>query len=217
MKIPNRSLVVLMSIFIMSSCTMKGAYEPDPMGPPTKRELGSFSKAIRWYVDTTHSSLLFRTGHTAVHDVIGWVQSYRIDLTAQRFDFSDMKVNGVFRMNTITMPNQDMAANVMSDNFINADSFPIAEYHSRKVKYQGISQLLIDGDLTLKGVTRPVPLEVKFNGYANLGHTLPGFTVFGKFSRFAFGISQRDTLRPSNVPMVDDTIYITGNFRLYHE
>ncbi|MDX1479853.1 MAG: YceI family protein [Saprospiraceae bacterium] len=206
-----------MLIVLFVACQRTPRFEPDPVGPPLERELGSFSKPVQWYVDTTHSSLLFRTRHTAVHDVVGWVQSYRIAVTAQRYDFSDAQIDGRFDMRTLTMPNPEMADNVMSINFVHSDSFPQAWYRSRKIKYTGINTFEVEGDLTLKGRTHPVKLNAQFNGFANLGHTLPGFTIEGRFSRFDFGISQRDTLKPGAAPMVDDTIYITGNFRLYHE
>lgn len=199
------------------TCNRADPFAPDPLGKPVERETGSFNNPIQWFVDTTHSSLLFRTGHTIVHDVVGWVQSYRIEIRAQRYDFSDAVIHGRFNMTTLVMPNPDMATNVMSGHFLSAAEYPVATYTSREIRYTGSNTFKVLGDLTLKGTTMAVPLDVRFNGYANLGHALPGFTVHGKFSRFDFGISQRDTLKPSNIPMVNDTIHITGNFRLYHE
>lgn len=182
----------------------------------TDRVHESFPFSINWEVDSTHSSVLFSTKHTEVHEVIGWLLSYKININSSRHDFSDGKISAVFNMASIQMPNMEMADNVMSPLFMDAQKFPTASYISHQIDYYDFNKFKIHGDLTLKGVTKRVDLDARFNGYANWDlHGLPGFTVTGKFSRFDFDMENRDTLIPSGVPLVDDTIHITGNFRLY--
>jgi polyisoprenoid-binding protein YceI len=180
------------------------------------RDEGQYSRQIDWKVDTTHSSVLFRTKHTSNHDVIGWVSSYEIQVTAQKHDFSDAQISGTFNMNSIVMPNPEMAKNVMSPLFINSDSFPQAKFESEKIEYFKSDMFKIRGIFSMMGKTKPLELDAKFNGFAhpdNFG--LPGFKVTGKFSRFDYGVDSRDSLEFNNEPIIDDTIRIEGNFRLY--
>jgi len=93
-----------------------------------------------------------------------------------------------------------------SSNFFDSDNFPEIRFVSTYIKVTGETTGLITGDLTLKGVTKPVTLETTFNGagksFGNPGQTL-GFSATGRFLRsdygmghlVAFGIGDEITLR----------------------
>lgn len=93
-----------------------------------------------------------------------------------------------------------------SGNYFDADKFPEIRFVSTDIKLTGAATGLIIGDLTLKGVTKPVTLDVVFNGagksFGNPGKTL-GFSATTKFFRsdynmghlVSFGIGDEVTLR----------------------
>lgn len=183
--------------------------------PKVEREKGSFSRTIHWYADTTHSSIQFKTRHTAVHDVIGWIGQYEIEMVSSKYDFSDAKIEAKADMRTIQMPNPGMAANLQLQEHFNTSSYPYALFSSRSVHYDRLG-LIVDGDMTIKGITKPMKMRGSFNGFAKPQlHGLPGFTIDGKFSRFDYNIGSLDTLEGSTVPLIDDTIRFTANLRFY--
>ena len=200
---------------LILSCINQNEREQSEPSITYQREKGGFTRTIDWIADTTHSSIQFKTRHTAVHDVIGWIDQYEIKMTSSKYDFSDASIEAQANMRTIKMPNPGMAANLQNEKHFNTDSYPFA-FFSSSVVYYDKTGLIIDGKMTIKGITRQMKMKGSFNGFAKpLLHGLPGFTIEGKFSRFDFNIGALDTLEGSTVPLIDDTIRFAANLRFY--
>lgn len=83
-----------------------------------------------------------------------------------------------------------LTAHLRSADFFDADTFPTARFRSTQVEDLGGGKLKIAGELTLRGVTRPVVLDAKLNkaGTGRNGQPQVGFDATGSLLRSAFGI-----------------------------
>lgn len=216
-------LIVILSI---CSCINKSKSPKGPAGgvvlstkpqqKSTKDREHYYSRMLTWYADTTHSSIQFRTRHSSVYDVIGWISSFEIKLKGERKDFTDVTVESWADIRTVVMPNMGMAGNVQG--IFNTNEHPKVYFKSRKIKHIKGNQFTLEGDMTIKGKSFPIDLDVTFNGFGRpLTFALPGFTVKGKINVYDYGLKVPPDFEHSEpgVQLLGDTIYFTSNLRFY--
>jgi polyisoprenoid-binding protein YceI len=100
-------------------------------------------------------------------------------------------------------PTRDKHLN--SPDFFDTAKFPQIAFTSTKVVATGKDTYAVTGDLTMRGVTKPVVLTVSANGFANDGHggQKAGFDVAGKVNRKDFGVSW-NSIVDGNAMLSDD-------------
>jgi polyisoprenoid-binding protein YceI len=88
-----------------------------------------------------------------------------------------------------------------SADFLDADNHPSLSYRSTKITPAGKDRWIVDGELTVRGVTRPVPLDVTFEGGAKdpWGGSRIGFTAQAELDREAFGLTWNQALETGGV------------------
>lgn len=146
-------------------------------------------------LDKPHSSLTFRVNHLGFSKFTGRFTTYDAKLQFDPADPATARVDVTIDPTSITTDNapdgflQELAT---GDGWLNADEFPEMKFVSKSVDVRG-DTLQVKGELTMRGVTRPLVLEAKYNGgYASHpfeSQARIGFSARGTFSRSAFGIS----------------------------
>jgi len=146
-------------------------------------------------IDKAHTSLIFRVNHMGFSTFTG--RFTRLDakldtdpskLTASKLDVSIDPTS----IETDNAPDGFLAM-LSGKDWLDAQDYPLMTYRSTKVEQLDAKTVLINGELTLHGVTKPVVLEAKYNGgYA--GHPMDphariGFSATGKFKRSEFGVT----------------------------
>ncbi|GAB4575728.1 MAG: YceI family protein [Rhodothalassiaceae bacterium] len=99
---------------------------------------------------------------------------------------------------------EKLDAHLMSPDFFDADTFPTAHFKSTAIEIVGEGRAKVTGDLTIKGVTKPVTLDVtlnKLDKHPMTGRKAAGFNASTVIKRSDFGIS-------GYVPMVSDEVTI---------
>jgi polyisoprenoid-binding protein YceI len=88
-----------------------------------------------------------------------------------------------------------------SDDFFAVESHPTMTYVSRSVRAEGKGRYVVDGDLTIKGVSQPVPLELTFEGGATdpWGGVRIGFSAKAELDREAYGLTWNQALETGGV------------------
>jgi len=106
--------------------------------------------------------------------------------------------------------NERRDQHLKSAEFFNAEKYPQITFRSKKVTVKGKNRLLITGDLTMHGVTRPVTLNATYNGQVKdpWGNIRAAFTATTTISRKSFGISWNKTLDQGGV-MIGDTVAVS--------
>ncbi len=159
-----------------------------------KIDTGATSLAPGDFVlDTTHAALLFRINHLGFADYAGRFDRFEVSLSGDAASPAQAKVEAIIDMTSLNIANPDFAAELMGPGWFDADAHPQAIFRSRSIELTGETSAIIAGDLTLKGVTRPVTLSARLNGsaYDPLRRAdIIGFSATSEISRAAFGIDR---------------------------
>jgi polyisoprenoid-binding protein YceI len=149
-------------------------------------------------LDPSHASLIFRVDHLGFSNYTARFK--RFDAQLQKFDPNDLtaaslEVSVDPRSIETDFPDPgtlDFNAMLQSEQWLNAAQFPEIKYRSTSIALTGSNALRVNGDLTFRGVTKPVVLDAEFNGgYA--GHPMDpnariGFSARGTLQRSQFGM-----------------------------
>jgi polyisoprenoid-binding protein YceI len=121
----------------------------------------------------------------------------------------DSSARATVDMTSIDTNNPTRDDDLRSSNFFEVDQHPQMTYQSTGVRMEG-EDFLLDGDLTVHGVTRQVPLRVEVNGFGAdpYGNQRSGYTATGTVNRSDFGLTFNVPLDGGGV-MIGDRIDIT--------
>ncbi|SEW07767.1 Polyisoprenoid-binding protein YceI [Chitinophaga sp. YR573] len=144
-----------------------------------------------WKIDSTHSDVEFKIKHLMITNVTGYFGKYDATVEAAGDDFTDAKITFEADVASITTKNADRDQHLQAEDFFHAAQYPKITFVSTSVKKVDNETLKINGDLTMRGVTKPVALDVEYSGIVKdpYGQTKAGFEVKGKINRKEFGVS----------------------------
>ncbi len=143
-----------------------------------------------WKIDPTHSEVIFKVKHLVVSTVAGHFNTFDASIESEKEDFSDAKITFEADVNSVNTKNEQRDGHLKSPDFFDAAKHPKISFVSTSVKKVSDFELEVAGDLTLRGVTKEVTLEVIYNGtVAGFGGTqVAGFEINGRLNRFDFGL-----------------------------
>jgi polyisoprenoid-binding protein YceI len=148
--------------------------------------------AQTWSVDKAHSRLGFNVTHLTVAELGGTFNSIDAKITSSKPDFTDAVIELSADINSINTDNEQRDGHLKSPDFFDAAKFPTFTFKSTSFKKVSDKKYKLSGDLTLHGVTKPVVLDVTFNGTTTnpmSKKTIAGFNIAGKIKRSDFGIA----------------------------
>jgi polyisoprenoid-binding protein YceI len=165
-------------------------------------------------LDKAHASLLFRVNHLGFSSLTGRFTRYDAKLDFDPAQPGGARVDVTIDPRSISTDNApdgflDMLAN--GKDWLDANRYPEMKFVSRSVVVSG-ETLRVNGELTLRGVTRPLVLEARYNGgYAS--HPFEpkariGFSAQGTFKRSDFGISAGVPAAGSTMGVSDDVVVV---------
>jgi polyisoprenoid-binding protein YceI len=145
--------------------------------------------AGRWALDPAHSSVAFSVRHLMVSKVRGQFTSFDAELVTAP-DPLDSTISASVDLSSIDTGSADRDAHIRSADFFDVDQHPTLAYHSTAIRRDG-DGFAVDGELTLHGVTRSVPLALEVNGFQHaspFGDVRAGFSATAEINRKDFGI-----------------------------
>ena len=147
--------------------------------------------AQTWNLDKAHAKLGFTITHLMVSDVEGSFKSFDVTLTSSKEDFSDAVINLTAEVGSINTDNEKRDAHLKSPDFFDAAKYPTLTFKSKSLTQVSGKNYKLTGDLTMHGITKPVTLDVVYNG--TITHPMSkklvaGFKVSGTFKRSDFGV-----------------------------
>ncbi|MBD0023604.1 hypothetical protein GII33_05045 [Gordonia pseudamarae] len=159
-----------------------------------------------WTIDPAHSTVGFSVKHLMVSKVRGTFDTFTGAITVA--EDGTPSVRAEVDVTSINTRNEQRDGHVKSADFFDAEQFPTAAFVSTGVEADG-DDYVLTGDFTLKGVTRPVALELEFNGVnPGMGNgPVAGFEAKTVLSRKEFGIDIEMPLEGGGV-VVGDKITI---------
>jgi polyisoprenoid-binding protein YceI len=140
-------------------------------------------------VDPVHSSIGFKARHLGISSVNGRFEEYEATVTVDPDDLSTFKAEAVIQVSSVTTRMERRDAHLRSDAFFDADNFPTMVFKSREVRNIDGSDFEVVGDLTIRGTTREIVLDVEYGGVAPVrGSQTVAFEARGELNRFDYGL-----------------------------
>jgi polyisoprenoid-binding protein YceI len=161
-----------------------------------------------WDIDPVHSEVGFSVRHLMVSKVRGRFTRFEGSFVTAP-DPLESSADATIDMTSIDTNDPTRDDDLRSKNFFEVDQYPQMSYRSTGVRVHG-DRFVLDGELTARGVTRPVPLQVEPNGFGAdpFGNTRSGFTATGSLNRSEFGMTFNMPLDGGGV-IVADRIDVT--------
>lgn len=140
-----------------------------------------------WTIDPVHSTVGFSVRHMMVSKVRGTFDDFNGAITVT--EDGTPSVTAEIKVDSVNTRNEQRDGHLRSADFFDTANHPIATFTSTGVRPNG-DTYLVDGDFTLKGVTRPITLDVEFNGVnPGMGQgEVAGFEASVVLNRRDFGI-----------------------------
>ena len=160
-----------------------------------------------WAIDAAHSSISFSVRHLVVSKVRGNFVAFSGAVVVA--EDGTPSVNAEIVIDSIHTGNEQRDAHVKAADFLDAEKFPTASFVSTGVRSDG-DDYVLDGEFTLKGVTKPIQLKLEFNGVnPGMGHgEVAGFDASVVLNRKDFGIDIDMPLETGGA-VVGDKVTIT--------
>ncbi len=140
---------------------------------------------MSWKIDPSHSQITFSVRHMMISNVHGRFESFTglVDFNEQNPAASSVSVE--IAADSINTRDAQRDGHLKSPDFLNAADFPALLFKSSRVEKLDDSHGKIYGDLTIRGVSRPVVLDVEYAGMSKSpwGTTSAGFSASTKLSR----------------------------------
>ncbi|MEU7569476.1 YceI family protein [Streptomyces fradiae] len=161
-------------------------------------------------IDTAHSTLGFTARHAMITNVRGAFTDYEGTLVLDGSDPAASAASLDIRMASVDTGSADRDGHLRGADFFDAERFPLMAFRSTSAEALGGSEYRIHGDLTIKGTTRPVAIDLEFNGAAKdpFGNERVGFEGRAEILRSDWGLTWNAALETGGV-LVSDKIKLT--------
>lgn len=163
-----------------------------------------------WVIDLVHSDVSFTVRHLMVSKVRGRFGTFEGRVVTGESPL-DSTVTASIDLASIDTNNEQRDAHIRSADFFDVETYPTMTYRSTGVRADGHG-FVVDGELSLHGVTKPVALSVKLNGFGPdpWGGTRAGFSATAEISRRDFGIDIA-------MPMDGGGVVVSDQVRIFLE
>jgi polyisoprenoid-binding protein YceI len=151
----------------------------------------AFGQAATWNVDGGHSRAGFSVKHLVISDVKGDFDKLSGKAQVDEADLSKSSIEVTIEAGSISTRDEKRDNHLRSPDFFDVAKFPTLTFKSTKVVAGKDGALTVTGDLTMRGVTKPVTLEGSITNSITdpQGNTRRGVSVTGKLNRKDFGVS----------------------------
>jgi len=164
-----------------------------------------------WNVDSTHSVVEFKVKHMMISNVKGHFTSVTGTLSLDEADLTQASVEATIEIASIHTRDEGRDAHLKGADFFDAEQFPTMQLKSTHIALNSDGDLVLTGDLTIKGVTRSVAFAIEGPTPATKdpwGNTRIGVAATTKINRKDFGLTWNAALEAGGL-MVGEDISIT--------
>lgn len=162
--------------------------------------------AITWKIDPAHSEILFKVRHLMITTVTGYFRKFDLTVETETEDFNTtQKIEFTADIDSIDTNNEQRDTHLKSADFFHAQEHEQLRFVGNNYESSGETAKL-HGDLTIRGTTKPITLNVEFGGIVvdPYGQTKAGFTIDGKISRKEFGLMWNAVTEAGQVVVSDE-------------
>ena len=163
--------------------------------------------SIKWNLDKSHSEVHFKVKHMVISTVTGDFLEFDASAESEDDSFSGAKFEFSAKTDSINTKNPQRDEHLKSDDFFNAAEFPEVSFKGNE--FTGDS---LKGEITLKGITKPITLHAEFGGVITdpYGNQRAGFEFTGQLNRKDFGLNWSATMESGGL-VVSDIVKLSVN------
>lgn len=169
--------------------------------------IGSGASAAQWDLDKVHSHVGFTARHMMVSNVRGEFTEYDAAIELDPKDPTKLSINATINVNSITTRNEQRDGHLKSPDFFDAANHPTITFKSKKVTKVADGKFKVAGDLTMRGTTKEITLDVE--GLTNTindpyGNIRTGATATTKINRQDYGLAFNAVMEAGGLVVSDD-------------
>jgi polyisoprenoid-binding protein YceI len=176
----------LVSAFAISIALSTGAQAQDVSKDPSRAPNGTYR------LDSAHSQLLFSIAHLGLTDYYGRFDKLSGTLNFDANEPEKSAASITIATDSVSTPSNRLNDELKSTNVFSVGQFPTASFKTTSIVRTGPETGRITGDLTIKGVTKPVTLDAVFGGSEDdplKGSHAVGFRATATIKRTDFGLT----------------------------
>jgi polyisoprenoid-binding protein YceI len=180
-----RTLLLLPAALLLAAFALAPAAPQAPEASAPTFEPGAYT------IDQSHSTVGFRVRHLGISNVSGSFSDYDATLTFDPSDLRTLRTSATVRVASIDTRNERRDNHLRSDDFFDAERFPEMRFVSTGVRNVSGNRFQIEGDLTIRDVTRRVVLEGELVGQTTGGQGEPRVALEATttIDRFDYGLT----------------------------
>jgi polyisoprenoid-binding protein YceI len=155
-----------------------------------------------WNIDPVHSTAQFKVKHMMISNVKGEFTKITGKLELDEADITKSRVEAFIDATTINTREADRDTHLKSADFLDVEKFPNLSFKSTQIAKKGAGELSVEGDLTMRGVTRKVVFEVEGPSAATKdpwGNTRIGLSATTRVHRKDFGLNWNAVLEAGGI------------------
>jgi polyisoprenoid-binding protein YceI len=163
---------------------------------------------VTWTLDPNHTKIGFTVTHMAVSEVEGNFKQFEGNIAAKGDDFDGAAVTFSAKTASVDTDNERRDGHLKSPDFFDAEKYPDITFKGTLSKSG--TKYVLKGDLSIKGVTKPVQFDVTYGGTMNSndkGGKKAGFKLSGEIDRKDYGLTWAKTA-PGGELVVSDKVQI---------
>jgi polyisoprenoid-binding protein YceI len=156
---------------------------------------------MTWVIDASHSTITFSVRHMMISKVRGRFTRFDGTVDFDEQEPTNSKVNVTIDASSIDTRDERRDGHLMSPDFLDVANYPTLTFVSKKVEVIDENHGRLIGDLTIRGVTREVTLDVEYNGQSKSpwGTISAGFSATTKINRKDWGLTWNVALETGGV------------------
>lgn len=157
--------------------------------------------ATSWQIDPAHTSVEFGVRHLMISTVKGRFGDIAGTVTLDANDVASPFIDVTLQTASIDTRQEQRDAHLRSPDFFDVEKWPVINFRSTGIVGDTDSEFQVMGDLTIKGVTREIILEVTREGQGSdpWGNFRAAFSAKGKIDRRDFGLTYNQVLETGGV------------------
>lgn len=171
-------------------------------------------KTTNWTIDPAHSEVLFKVKHLVITTITGSFTEFTGSVKAPE-NFENGTIAFEAKVHSLSTNNDQRDQHLKSADFFEADAYPVVSFQSTSFRRIKGDDFELVGDLSIKGVTKTVGLEVNYGGSMKdpWGNHKAGFEIRGLFNRKDFGLTWNATTEAGGL-LVGEEVRLLASIQL---
>ena len=213
MTLSLRALALITLSFGLAACAGETT---DPADAPLAGETDIVEAATEipagtYALDPVHSEIGFVVRHFGISNVDGTFNDFEGMVTVPESGLDGMSATLTAQVASIDTDNADRDGHLKAPDFFAAEEYPTLTFQTTSITPTGGNTFTMTGDLTMRGVTRPITLEGEYLGSSQgMGTPKIGFQAEGEIDRQEWGISWNNTNEAGEIAVSDDVTLRIG-------